>query len=124
MPIDDLPRTNAALAQKLQARLDLRRAATLAEAVQAAGRRLPKPERKAARQLVEAEGYWGHPKLRRQLDGPALDAAAARLRRWIEAKERAERRRGMVIGILATLAFNFLVIAAAVIGWLWYTGWF
>ena len=122
MSLPDLPRDNAGLTEKMRARLKLRRARTLEEALAEAGRRVPKQVRAAGRALVEAEKGWANPKLRRQLDLPRLAADRAKLVGWLEAQGRAERRKDMALGILATITFNLLVLAAALIGWLAWTG--
>ena len=118
----DLSEINARLAAKIGEKLKVRRGATLEEKLRHAGRRIPAPERRAGRKLVEAEPMWGSLKLRRQLDLAGLEEAERRLEEWLDGIGRADRRRGMVLGILATNAFNFLVIAAGVIAWLWYSG--
>ncbi|MEM9903016.1 MAG: hypothetical protein AAF865_16865 [Pseudomonadota bacterium] len=118
----DPVQTNAELALLLRDRLGIRRGETLAAKLGHAGRLVPRPERAAGRALVEAERLWENPKLRRQVDPAALKTAETRLRRWLGTVDAAERRRGVLLGILATLAFNFLVLAAAGITYLWYSG--
>lgn len=118
----DLTETNAALAALMREKLGIRRGATLAAKLRVAGRLLPKAERKAGRTLVEAERLWANPRLRRRLDPAALAAAEARLRGFLDRIDPADRRKGMILGILASLAFNFLLIAAAAIVWAWHTG--
>jgi len=118
----DLPRLNAELAQLMRHRLGIRRGETLGDKLRVAGRLLPRAERRAAHALVEAERLWANPKLRRQLDPTALAAAEKRLRDWLATVDAADRRKGIVLGILASLAFNFLLVAAALVGWLAWTG--
>ena len=118
----DLTQTNAALAALIREKLGIRRGTTLEDKLRHAGRLLPRPEPKAGRARVEAERLWESPKLRRRLDPAALAAAEARLRAFLEPVDPADRRRGVILGILATLAFNFLMIAVALIGWAWTTG--
>ncbi len=118
----DLTETNAALAALMREKLGIRRGATLAAKLRIAGRLLPKAERKVGRTLVEAERLWANPRLRRRLDPAALAAAEARLRGFLDRIDPADRRKGMILGILASLAFNFLLIAAAAIVWAWHTG--
>ena len=119
----DLPAANDALAELIRARLGIRRGATLEAKLRHAGRLLPRAERAAERRLVEAERLWPNPKLRRRIDLPGLAEDAARLRAFLERVDPADRRRGVILGILATLAFNFLVLAAAAIGYLAWSGW-
>lgn len=118
----DLTETNAALAALMREKLGIRRGATLEAKLRVAGRLLPKAERKAGRTLVEAERLWANPRLRRRLDPAALAAAEARLRGFLDRIDPADRRKGVILGILASLAFNFLLIAAAAIVWAWHAG--
>ena len=118
----DLTETNAALAALMRERLGIRRGATLEAKLRHAGRLLPRAERRAGRTLVEAERLWANPRLRRRVDPAALAAAEARLRGFLERIDPADRRKGVILGILATIAFNLLLIAAALIAWGWYGG--
>ena len=113
----DLSETNAALAALMRARLGIRRGATLEEKLRHAGRLLPRAERRAGRLLVEAERIWPNPRLRRRLDPAALAAAEARLRGWLEAVDRAERRRAVVMGVLATIVVDALLVVGGVLAW-------
>ncbi|MEM1432097.1 MAG: hypothetical protein AAGG09_21780 [Pseudomonadota bacterium] len=118
----DLLQRNAELAQLMRVQLGIRRGDSLGEKLRVAGRLVPKAERRAGRTLVEAERLWANPKLRRQLDPGTLMAAETRLRQWLATIDAADRRKGILLGVLASLAFNFLLIAAAVIGLLVWTG--
>lgn len=106
----------------MRVQLGIRRGDSLGEKLRVAGRLVPKAERQAGRTLVEAERLWVNPKLRRQLDPGTLMAAETRLRQWLATIDAADRRKGILLGVLASLAFNFLLIAAAVIGLLVWTG--
>lgn len=119
----DLPNANAALATLLRERLGIRRGETLEAKLAHAGRLVPRSERAAGRRLVEAERLWPHPRLRRQVNPADLANAETRLRGWLEGIDPADRRKGMILGVLASLAFNFLLLLAAVTGWAWYAGW-
>ena len=118
----DLTETNAALARLMRERLGIRRGATLEDKLRHAGRLLPRAERRAGRTLTEAERLWANPRLRRRLDPASITAAEARLRGFLEGVDAAERRKDVALGILATIAFDVLVVVAALIGWGWYTG--
>jgi hypothetical protein len=118
----DLSRINADLALLMRHHLGIRRGETLGDKLRVAGRLVPRAERRAGRTLVEAERLWSNPKLRRQIDPATLDAAETRLRSWLATVDAADRRKGMLLGILASLAFNFLLVAAALVGWLAWTG--
>ena len=122
MSLPDLPRDNAGLTEKMRARPKLRRAGPREEALAGGGRRVPRQARGGGGAGAEAERGWANPKLRRQLDLPRLAADRAKLVGWLEAQGRAERRKDMALGILATITFNLLVLAAALIGWLAWTG--
>jgi hypothetical protein len=113
----DLSETNAALAALMRARLGIRRGATLEEKLRHAGRLLPRAERRAGRLLVEAERIWPNPRLRRRLDPAALAAAEARLRGWLEAVDRAERRKAVLLGVLATIVVDALLVVGGVLAW-------
>jgi hypothetical protein len=122
MPEPDLTETNAALAALMRDKLGIRRGATLEAKLRIAGHLLPRAERRAGRLLAEAERLWPNPRLRRRLDPGALAAAEARLRGFLERVDPADRRRGMILGVLASLAFNLLLLAAGLIAWGWYSG--
>lgn len=119
----DLPAVNAALTELLRERLGIRRGKTLRAKLASAGRLIPRAERMAGRKLVDAEVLWANPKLRRQLNQVELSQAETRLRAWLEKVDLADRRKGVLLGILGSLAFNFLLLAALGIGWAWYSGW-
>ena len=118
----DLPKINADLALLMRERLGIRRGETLAEKLRIAGRLVPRAQRRAGQILVEAEVAWENPKLRRRIDPATLQDAEKRLKNWLRTVDAADRRKGLILGILATLAFNFLVICAALITWLAWSG--
>lgn len=98
------------------------RAKTLTRALRKTGRRLPRRLRKDARQLVDAQALGGHPKLMRQIDSKALAAAEERLIIWLDTVDRADARKGYWIWVGAMIGFNLLLVTAAVITWMWWTG--
>lgn len=114
-----------ARAKRVQSALDGAfgvRAKTLQRALRKTGRRLPRRLRKDARQLVDAQAFGGHPKLMRQIDSKALAAAEDRLILWLDTVDRADARRGYWIWVGAMIGFNLLVVTAAVVIWMWWTG--
>ncbi|MEL6207034.1 MAG: hypothetical protein AAFR47_17210 [Pseudomonadota bacterium] len=119
----DLPSANAELAHMLRERLGVRRGTSLEAKLHHAGRAVPKHLRHAGARLAEAERLWANPRLRRQLDLGALAGAEAELRGWLDGIDAADRRRGILLGILAGLAFNFMLIATGVIVYLAYIDW-
>lgn len=117
-----LPETNAALARLMRERLGVRGDETLAVKMRRGGRLLPRRLRRQGAYLVEMERFWPHPKLRRQIDAQKIDLAQSQLRTHLEAIDPRDRMIGRILGIVAPLAFNFLLIAAGVITWLVWTG--
>ncbi len=122
MSAPDVPRINADLAVLMHERLGIRRGESLSAKLSHAGRLVPKAERKAGQTLIAAEKLWDNPKLRRQVDPSEIGAAERRLRLWLDTVDAADRRKGMIIGILASIAFNVLVVAAALIVWMVWSG--
>lgn len=98
------------------------RARTLDKALRKTGRRLPKRLRADARLIVEAEAANGNPRRLRQFDTGALDRAEGSVVTWLDAVDRADRRKGMWIGIGAMIGFNLLIAIAGVVVWMWWTG--
>ena len=80
-----------------------------------AGRLLPKRIRRAGRRITEAQAALHHPKLARLQDPKALNAAFAEITAHLKTIDPADRRKGLVLGILGGLTFNLILLAAAVI---------
>lgn len=87
-----------------------------------AGRRLPARIRTEARLLAEAAGQSANPKIAKQLDMDRITAAYDACSRHLQGLGRAERRRGRMLDLLGSVAFNLLVLAAAIIGFLIWRG--
>lgn len=98
------------------------RAKTLSRALRKTGRRLPRRLRKDAGLIVAAQNLGGNPRLLRQADTRALDAATKRVVSWLDTVDRADARRGYWIGIGAMIGFNLLAVLGAVVVWMWWTG--
>ncbi|WP_299724801.1 hypothetical protein [uncultured Tateyamaria sp.] len=98
------------------------RAKSLSSALRKTGRRLPKRLHAQARLIVDAEGLGGNPRLLRQVDGAALAQAEDAVVRWLDTIDRADRRKGFWIWVGAMIGFNLLLIVAAVVVWMWWTG--
>ena len=98
------------------------RAKTLDAALRRTGRRMPKRLHADARKIVAAQSFGGHPKLMRQVDGAALTLAETRIVAFLNGIDRADRRKGLWLGIAAAIAFNILLVLAAVVFWMWWTG--
>ncbi|MHA6325238.1 hypothetical protein [Roseivivax sp. CAU 1753] len=85
-----------------------------------AGRLVPKGVRRDLDRVARAQAMAGNPKLARQLDAPAIRAAARRAEDWLASVDVADRRRGAVLGGLGALAFNLIVLfvlALVVLRW-------
>lgn len=98
------------------------RARTLDKALKRTGRRMPRRIMAEARRIVDAQGYGGQPRLMRQIDAARLDRAEARVLDYLQNIDRAEQRRGRILGILAVVVFNLLLVAGAFVLWMWWTG--
>lgn len=98
------------------------KARSLDKALRKTGRRLPKRLRSEAELIVAAQGLGGHPKLIKRVDGGALDAAEAKVSDYLKAVDRAEARKTRLLSVAAAIAFNILLVLAAFILWMWWTG--
>ncbi|WP_299743661.1 hypothetical protein [uncultured Tateyamaria sp.] len=98
------------------------RAKSLEVALRRTGRRLPKRLHAEAKKIVAAQSFGAHPRLMRQVDGAALSLAEDRIVGFLSGIDRADRRKGMWLGITAAVVFNILLVFTAVIVWMWWTG--
>jgi len=98
------------------------RAKSLERALHKTGRRLPRRLRGQAEVIVAAQALGGHPKMLRQIDSAALGKAEEALVTWLDNIDRADRRKGVWIGIGAAIGFNILLVVAVVVFWMWSTG--
>ena len=80
------------------------------------GRRLPRAQARAAKLVVEAQSMRAHPKLARQIDEAAVEAAGAKLLAFLAEVDPAERRKGTVLSVLGSISLGLLVLSAAVVG--------
>lgn len=80
-----------------------------------AGRLLPKSVQRDARLVAEAHANLQNPRLARRVDVAAVEAAQARVRDFLRGIDPAERRKTRVIGVLAVIAFNVLVVLTLLI---------
>ena len=119
---DTVPEMTAELAELMRTRLGIRGGEGLEGKLRRAGRLLPRRLRRDGHLLVEAERRATHPKLARRMDLAACRAAHGRLKAHLQAIDPADRRRGMILGILAPLAFNLLLLGAALVASLVWTG--
>lgn len=94
------------------------RGSSFPAALDRAQRRLPKHVRNQARRLAEAVPVTAHPKLRATLDLKALDRAATDVEAYLQTIDLADQRKGYILGVLGSIAFNMLLIIAALIAYL------
>jgi hypothetical protein len=87
-----------------------------------AGRLLPKWVRREAERLVQAERMLGHPKLMMQTDPIVIRDAAKRCEKYLKSIDPAERRKDAILGFLAVNSLNTLLIAAAFIAYMSWSG--
>ena len=89
------------------------RGTTLAVQVKRLGRLLPRYERGQARVLIEAEQALGHPKMAMRIQPKAFAHAKAALVMHLEGVDRADRRKGAVLGTLTVIVVNVVLAVAA-----------
>lgn len=108
-------RVAALLEQKLRVR-----GPTLADRVRRAGRRLPRRVRLAAAVLVQAGEMAGNPRLMYQIDPAVVAEAYDICVRHLGGVDRADRRRGVMVGIAGSIAFSLLAVAGLLAGVIWW----
>ncbi|SDI34184.1 hypothetical protein [Salipiger marinus] len=114
-------RLQALFDQHLDQHLGLRRG-SFASRARAASRHLPRPLRADLAQVVAATRLMGPPKLFRQIDAAALSAASNRVAAHLKTIDRADRRRGLWLGILGAIMANILILTALLIALLRWRG--
>ncbi len=98
------------------------RARTLDKALKRTGRRLPKRLHTEAKRIVAAQDLGGNPKLMQRVDAAALDRAETRVLDYLKGIDRADARKGRILGLTAIVVFNLLVVGGAFVLWMWWTG--
>lgn len=94
--------------------------ADLGVGLKKAGRRLPRRVRKAGAVLVEAETNVGHPKLAQMADAKAVARAFQTIETHLTGIDVADRRKGAVLGVLGSIAFNLILVFLIVMLVLWW----
>ncbi len=122
MTMRALPESNRELALLWRQQLGVLGSDTLAAKMRRAPGTLPRALRAEVRFLADMERLWANPKLRRQIDLAHVERAQAALRRFLEEIDPRDRLAGRVIGILAPLMLNMLLIFVALVVWLVMTG--
>ncbi|SDF62605.1 hypothetical protein [Sulfitobacter delicatus] len=87
-----------------------------------AGRDLPRGLRADGRLLSRTERVVGNPLIARQLEPTPVWAALDRVNAHLRAVDVGYRRRGRLLDIAATVAFNLIVVIAGFVLWLWWRG--
>lgn len=85
-------------------------------------RRAPSAVKKAAQGFGQARLQAEHPKLRHQVDGPRLEAQFATLSEYLAQIDVTDRRKGLILSTLGSVAFSLLVVFAAFMAWLIWRG--
>lgn len=96
---------------------------TFEAALRRAGRRLPRGARKAGEEIVAAQALAGHPQLRLQIDWKRVDRALERVVEACKRVDRKDSRKGQVLGALASLAFNLLLLFTLIVVFAVWQGW-
>ncbi|MFP7672624.1 hypothetical protein ACG74X_04610 [Marivita sp. S0852] len=115
-----MDRTNSIEAQvstlrDLLARQVGARRGSLAKRLATAGRLLPAGVRNDIAAVADAEHMAEHPKIRRRLDPGATQAACDRAATFLRAIDVKDRRKGLVLSILGSVAFNILAVVTLLI---------
>ena len=98
----------------LETRLGIK-SGDIAARLRKATRHMPRRVKGRVRMLLDAMDMAGHPKLRLMLDMPALDAAASEVADWLQSVDPAERRKDLILSILASLSFNLIAVFTLVV---------
>ena len=94
----------------------------LATKVRKAGRRLPKQVRIAAEALVQATEMAKSARLMHRIDDALVAEAYDICLRHLGAVDLADRRKGALVGIAASIAFSLLAVVGLVLAVVWWRG--
>ncbi len=106
---------------QIEARLGIR-GRDLDHQLHKAGRLLPKSIQREAHYLAQARMLSQNPKLARMIDLNKAEKAVATVTAHLATIKAGERIKNRMLGIAGVLAFNFLLIAAALIAYLRWRG--
>lgn len=115
----DLNRRIQELMEQLHAKLGLR-GKSLRVRLGRAGRRLPKRLHRAGQVILDAEQKVAHPKLALLVDPHPVEAAFAEFKVHLAEIDPVDRRKGKLLGWLAGVVFNLIlviVLLLAVLRW-------
>lgn len=102
------------LKKLLSTQLGLRRG-SLARRVAKAGRRLPTGVRNDIAHLAEVETMMQHPKTAMRLDPASTHVVYERAAAFLRGIDVADRRKGLILSILGSIAFNILAVITILI---------
>lgn len=105
----------------LQTKFGLRKRA-LPKMLRKTGRRLPRRLQARAQVLVKAQELAAHPKLARRVDHAAVSRAFEDVQTHLQSIDVADRRKGAILELAGSVAFNVLAVAGAFIIWLRWSG--
>ncbi len=117
-----LPDTNSRIAALMATKLGVGGDPTLKSRLTKGGKRLPHKLRQQARFLAQQEELWANPRMRRTIDSGKVQRAQRDLLSYLDGLDRKDQFFGRMIGILAPLMFNVLLIFVAFVVWLVMTG--
>ncbi len=98
------------------------KARSLEAALRKAGRRLPARLHRQGAVILEAQALGGNPKLMRMVDTEAVARAEAEMLAHLKAIDRADVRRGKLLGLAGVIVFNLLIVVVAFLIWARATG--
>jgi hypothetical protein len=116
-----LPDMTEKLALMMREKLGIRRGKTFAGKIRIGGRLLPRNLRREAKYLIDTQARTAHPKLQKQIDMTRARTAFKQIEKHLAAIDTADQWKGYILGIVAPLTFNFLLIFGALITYLVYT---
>lgn len=96
---------------------------TFEDALRRAGRRLPRGARRAGEEVIAAQQLAGHPGLRMRIDWAKVNRSLDRVRDSLKGVDLKDRRKGFVIGALASLAFNLILLFVLILVVARWRGW-
>lgn len=109
------------VADTMKERLGIR-GKDLATKLRHTGRMMPKRVKLEARFLAEATMLAENPKLSRMINHERVKTAHQTCMTFLNSVDVADRRKGVVLGILGSLAMVFLVVTVLVLGVLMWRG--
>lgn len=109
------------VADMMKERLGIR-GKDLAEKLRHTGRMMPKRIKQEVRILAEATALTENPKLSRMVDHERVEVAYQSCMTFLQAVDVADRRKGVVLGILGSLAMALLVVTVLVLSVLMWRG--